>query len=154
MPFIIWYCSIDLRIKFHFAFNISASLKMYRKVNNFQFLRINPISIWILFAYYLHIENKYFYFFFIFAMERFDKFWDFFIFLSQKLSITNTIKKMFSWVYRTTIFSMTTTNNLCCPCVWCDKYHVLPNKQQIRITNLRIKAYIDEKFTIRTVMQR
>jgi len=72
---------------------------MYQKVNNFQFFRINLISIWILFAYY--IENKYFYFFFIFAMEGFDKFWDFFIFLSQKLSITNIIKKMFSWVYRT-----------------------------------------------------
>lgn len=28
-----------------------------------------------------------------------------------------------------------------------DKYHVLPNKQQIRITNLCIKVYIDEKFT-------
>ncbi|KYQ50132.1 hypothetical protein ALC60_10788, partial [Trachymyrmex zeteki] len=45
------------------------------------------------------------------------------------------------------IFLIAITNNLCCRCVRCDEYHVLPNKLQIRVTNLRIKTYIDETFT-------
>ncbi|KYN34956.1 hypothetical protein ALC56_10683, partial [Trachymyrmex septentrionalis] len=39
------------------------------------------------------------------------------------------------------------TNNLCCRYVRCDEYHVLSNSLQIRVTNLRIKTYIDETFT-------
>lgn len=58
------------------------------------------------------------------------------------------LKEMFSHVTynQITIFLIVRTNNLCCPSVHCNEYHMLPNKQQIHVTNLRIRAHIDEKF--------